>query len=283
MVQSVDLTAGENSVALMLSPATVRETVTVEEQSAGVTTSVSRLGVPLIETPQAIQIIPKQVIESQQVLRVGDAARNASGVTRARGYTDAADKYTIRGFLVDYSLKNGLKNNSLLTLTNVANVEQVEVLKGPASIAFGRIEPGGIINAVTKRPMPDWHLASQVIGDRFGLLRPFLDLNGPLNRDRSLLFRLNGDYERGRNHRDGVRTDSSFVAPALTWAPSNNTLWSFEGENLVAQGVPDSGLPLDKISLSLPVSRNLSEPGQDYYRNRNARASTFLTRQLTPG
>jgi len=269
-------------VGLTLRVGAVAETLTVEG-AGGVTASVTRMAVPLIETPQAIQVLPREVLETQQVLRVTEAARNVSGVTRAIGFNDAGDKYTIRGFLVDYSLKNGFKNNSLLTLTDVANIEQVEILKGPASIAYGRVEPGGIVNVVTRKPAAGFGAAGQFVVDRFGLVRPSFDLTGPLNDDRSVLFRVTGDLERTRSHREGVAGTTSFLAPAITWQAGTRTIWSLEGEYLDAHGVPDAGLPLDTRSLDLPVSQNLGQPSSDAYRNRNVRGSAVMTRQLAQG
>src|ERR1700704_1761076 len=111
----------------------MRQTVTVSapaEQGyhATTATSATRTDTPLIDTPQSIQIVGPALLQDEQIVRIREAGNYVSGVTQTMGYADSADKYTIRGFLVDYSLKNGFKNNSLLTLTDVANVDRIEIL-----------------------------------------------------------------------------------------------------------------------------------------------------------
>src|SRR5262245_27255808 len=108
----------------------------------------------------------------------------------------------------------------------MANVDIVEVLKGPSAIMYGRIEPGGVVNVVTKRPIGDWRLSAQVLTDNFGTSRPSLDFNGPFDASRSLLFRLNAAYDDAKSVRDFSTSRTSFVAPALTWTLAKKTVLS---------------------------------------------------------
>jgi len=272
-----------NSEQLLVSlnPNVLRQAVTVtggnaQDNLATTAMSATRTDIPLMDTPQSIAVVSKTVLEDQQVLRIGDAARNVSGVTRAIGYTEAADKYSIRGFLVDYSLKNGFKNNSILTLTDVANVERVEILKGPSSILFGRLDPGGIVNTVTKQPLSEQHYSAEMQFSRYGFYRPSIDLTGPLNASKTLMYRFNGAYERAGSHRDFVKAQTVFLAPALTWKVGRMTTLTTEGEYLRHQGIPDGGLFSSPISLHLPINLNVGEPA-DNIRNKNKRASYYLT------
>ncbi|WP_439343044.1 TonB-dependent receptor plug domain-containing protein [Vacuolonema iberomarrocanum] len=113
----------------------------------------TRTNTPLRDIPQSIQVVPRQVIEDQGIVRIGDALRNVSGVTRQRDRTNASDRFTIRGFDQSRILRNGFRTGSTLggTLTIAPNtVERIEVLKGPASVIFGQVEPGGVVNFVTE-------------------------------------------------------------------------------------------------------------------------------------
>ena len=112
----------------------------------------TRTDTPLLEIPQAIQVIPRQVIEDQRVQRVSDALRNVSGVTPNVSYS-TPDTYTIRGFSADTNLRNGFRQDNFSAFTDTSTIERIEVLKGPASILYGQLEPGGIVNYITKQPL----------------------------------------------------------------------------------------------------------------------------------
>ncbi|HND03846.1 MAG TPA: Plug domain-containing protein, partial [Nitrospira sp.] len=114
------------------------------------TPTATRTDTPIMETPYSVQVIPQQLLRDQQAVRLETALQNVSGVTRFDGSIDGQDGYLIRGFETTAHYRNGVlrPNNHLV---DTANIERVEVLKGPASILYGRADPGGIINIVTKQ------------------------------------------------------------------------------------------------------------------------------------
>src|SRR5690606_22613978 len=118
---------------------------------------------PIMETPVSIQVVPQQVLKDQQAYRIQDAVKNVSGVQQ-RFSTGGHDRFVVRGFDLDEVVyRNGIRLRGLNF--DLANVQQVEVLKGPASVLYGRTEPGGIINAVTKRPRTESYYSLE---QRFG-------------------------------------------------------------------------------------------------------------------
>ncbi|MEH2464126.1 Plug domain-containing protein [Nostoc sp.] len=100
---------------------------------------------PLRDIPQSIQAIPRQVIEDQNAVRLTDIVRNVIGVALSQTAGDRGENYTIRGFDANV-YKNGFLDSFEATrgFRDSANIERVEVLKGPASVLFGRLEPSGI-------------------------------------------------------------------------------------------------------------------------------------------
>ncbi|MEM9093125.1 MAG: TonB-dependent receptor plug domain-containing protein, partial [Cyanobacteria bacterium P01_F01_bin.53] len=130
---------------------TLRLVVTGEEGSRYVEPTAAtgtRTDTPLRDIPQSIQVIPREVIEDQQVIRLGDALRNVSSVVRG-AQTFNGERFIIRGFDNAAILRDGFRQevfSSNLTFPELSNLETVEVLKGPASILFGSLEPGGVIN-----------------------------------------------------------------------------------------------------------------------------------------
>src|SRR5262249_38296698 len=159
---------------------------------------------------------------------IGEVARNVSGVTRAIGFFERGDKFLVRGLLIDYSLKNGFKNNSVQSVVDVANIDRVEVVKGPSSVLYGRIEPGGVVNIVTKQPLPDHHLSADMLFGSYGLYRPSIDATGALNRSKSLLYRFNTAYQRSDSYVDFVKSESVFLAPVFTWRIGPKTTFTME-------------------------------------------------------
>ncbi|MEH2452103.1 Plug domain-containing protein [Nostoc sp.] len=108
-------------------------------------TTATRTDTPLRDIPQSIQVIPNQVIRDQGVNRLQDAVRNnAPGVSQYFGQNQA---FVIRGFRQDFNLRNGFRTSSAIAPFDVdlANIERIEVLRGPASVLFGQLQPGGVI------------------------------------------------------------------------------------------------------------------------------------------
>ena len=202
---------------------TVRETVegdyTVPNASTGTKTDT-----PILETPLNIQVVTQQVLVDQQVTRIDQALRNVSGVAFTSGgdtsFGNAFDAVVLRGFATDSHLRNGVRIDSVggdteFYTQQMANVESVEVLKGPAAILYGAVEPGGVVNIVTKQPQAT---PSYSIGQQFGsyeLYRAVVDATGPLNSASTLLYRIDGSYDTGNSIEDlGFHRDL-FIAPTL--------------------------------------------------------------------
>ncbi len=229
----------------------------------------TRTDTPLRDIPQSIQVIPLAVIKDQQITRISDATRNVSGVSPLSGYGGFSDDYTIRGFTNSNLLRNGFTTSN--SFTYGANVERVEVLKGPSSVLYGQIEPGGIVNFVTKQPLSSPYYAADLTVGSFSFYRGAIDLSGPLTTDKKLLYRLNVAYENSGSFRDLYSSDIFSVTPVITYKPSENTTLNFEYEYGRRRGSFDRGFPpTSPVFLTLPVSRFLGEPNSflslDYQR-----------------
>jgi iron complex outermembrane receptor protein len=230
-------------------------------------TTATRSEVPLRDIPQSIQVIPSQVLEDQQVIRLEEALRNVSGVVPGDNFAGTRDQFIIRGFRQFNIFRDGFRDERNV-LQETANIERIEVLKGPASVLFGNVEPGGIINIIPERPLsfPEYTFDLQL--GNFGLVRPQIDLTGPLNEDRTVLYRLNALYERSEGFRDfDQNIQRFFVAPSLSWDISENTNLLFEFEYLYDERPFDRGLVAigDEVA-DIPLDRILGEP-DDFLEN----------------
>jgi iron complex outermembrane receptor protein len=232
-------------------------------------TSATRTDTPLRDTPQSIQVIPRRVIEDQQVVRVTEATRNVSGVARTEGYGGATDNYTIRGFAISNNLRNGFKDQGYYGYTDVATLERVEVLKGPASVLYGQVEPGGVVNYITKQPLSEPYYAAEFTGGSYDFYRPSIDISGPLTPDKNLLYRLNVAYESSGSFRDFVNNKVFVISPVLSYKLGDSTTLTLEYEHIDLERTFDRGFPAEKIFFDLPISLNVGERSDIYTRTDN--------------
>lgn len=231
-------------------------------------TTATRTDTPLIEIPQSIQVIPEAVLEDQQITRLNDALRNAPGVVQENNFGGGVDRFTIRGFQGAAILRDGFRANEAISgLQETANLERIEVLRGPASILYGNVEPGGVINLVTERPLPEFAGEVGLQLGSFDLFRPTLDISGPITDDGDLLYRLNVAYEYGDGFRDfDTNVERVFVAPVVEWRLGDRTNLIVDLEYIGDQRPYDRGIPPvgDEIA-DVPLDTIVGEP-DDFFR-----------------
>ena len=225
--------------------------------------SILRTDTPIRDTPSSVQVIPQQVIEDQNATNVREIVRNAAGINFANAQGNRSEQFILRGFAAE-QFRYGFRDDgdSSATERELANIDRVEVLRGPASILFGRAEPSGIINFVTKQPLREPFYKAEFTAGSFDFYRPTLDISGPLTEDRSLAYRLNAAYENAGSFRDGVETERFFVAPTLSWQTSDDTELSFEYSYLKDTRPIDRGLVVlsDDEVADIPFSTYLGDP-----------------------
>jgi iron complex outermembrane receptor protein len=180
---------------------------------------ISKSGIPLLQTPQAISVVSAESIKARGVTDLNDAMRVVSGVSHSSTY-GFYDAYTIRGYDTAYDslYQDGLFTYSEPAGTNheLAGLERIEVLKGPASSLYGAAPIGGIVNLVSKRPQPDSFLDVGVSSGSYGLIEAVVDANAPLSGQGALLGRLNAVYRDSDDFIPNSGRNRVFIAPALT-------------------------------------------------------------------
>mgnify|MGYP001799987478 CR=1 FL=1 len=245
----------------------LRIVVTGEEGSRYVTpnaTTGTRTNTPLRDIPQSIQVIPREVLDDQQVIRLEDALRNVSGVTPS-GNDPRGARFNLRGFNDATVLRDGFRlsgTNSNLVPQDLSNIEQIEVLKGPAAIVFGAVEPGGAINLVTKQPLSEPFYEVGLRAGNRGLIEPSLDISGPLTEDGRVLYRLNALYRSEDSFRDfDPDIERFFIAPVVSWTISDRTDLTVDFEYIDQQNPGDFGIAAigDEVA-DIPFDRSLGEP-----------------------
>ncbi|MCC6743902.1 MAG: TonB-dependent receptor [Acidobacteria bacterium] len=232
---------------LTLQPEGASEVVNVTSASeaftADVTSTGTKMELPIRDIPQSIQVVTRKLLDEQQAITIADAVRNVSGVTQAPTFFGHADHFVIRGFELDLAnsyFRDGFKYDQL-GFQETADVEQVEVLKGPASVLYGRSEPGGIVNITSKTPLQHHYFALELEGGSFNHYRGTFDASGPLLKNKNLLYRLNGVYQDSDHFRDFVYSERKYIAPQLLWRIAERTNVTFDGAFLREIGNTDFG------------------------------------------
>ncbi len=231
---------------------------------ADTATTATKTDTPIFDLPVSIQVVPREVMEDRQVILLQDALQTVSGVVPFAGGGSAFDSPRIRGFEANTVHRDGFRGRSFGNyIQSTAHLERVEVLKGPASVLYGRMEPGGLVNQVSKQPLAAPYYSLQQQFGSFDLYRTTLDATGPLTEDQSLLYRVNFEYLDSGSFRDFVGTETVFVAPVLTWNLSDRTHITLDLQYQHSDRVPDRGLVAigDPPGIApIPFSRYLGEP-----------------------
>ena len=240
----------------------------------------------LKDVPQSIGYVTKELILDQGAITVNDVVRNMSGVNPYSFYND----FSIRGFRSlgnrnSGNLVNGMRTQtSLWRQSSLANIERVEVIKGPASALFGNAAPGGVINRVTKKPLDVARQSVTLTTGSFGTTRAYTDLTGPLNDKKTLLYRLNLGYENTDGFRDLQGLTSYIVAPSFTYRASEKTQLNIDMTYVNHQGKLDRGVAVfgDGSLFSRPISATQSA-ANDYLRENSVNLSFALSHRLAQG
>lgn len=223
------------------------------------------------DIPQSIGSVTKELISDRQAFQLADAVKIIPGVVPASFY----NQYTIRGISQNEEgqIVNGMRTRQYYFLQPLtANIERVEVIKGPASATFASVDPGGSINLVTKKPLAVERKEISLSAGSFGTIRGTLDFTGPLNKDKTLLYRLNGAYQEAKSYRDLVRNNSLLLSPSFTYLPNNKTSVNVEVIMSNMTGNLDRGQPIFGAVAgvtdlnSTPISLNLGAPN-DYFKS----------------
>lgn len=242
----------------------------------------TKVATPLQNVPQAISYVSKELIADKQAYRVNDVVENISGVNQFSYYND----FTIRGFRSQQELINGKRVINLFgPQTLLANLERVEVIKGPASAVFGNASPGGTMNRVTKKPLVNDQQAISFTVGSFNTLRSTLDFTGPLNDDKTLLYRLNVAYENSDSFRDLQKFNSLMIAPSISFLPTDKTRLNFDLVVTRYDGRLDRGQPIFGASAgtnlnSTPISFAIGA-ANDYHKTDVVYGTLSLNHKFT--
>lgn len=235
--------------------------------------SASKTDTPIIETPLSISVATADQIEATKAQSLAETLDYTPGVvSQASSFNRMVDDVRIRGFNLANAntgmLRDGMKYQPSVYdgSQEPYGLERIEVLRGAASVLYGQLSPGGIINAVSKRPSSDpLHELTADIGshDRRQVTG---DVAGPLTDDGVWSYRVTGLLREANTAVDHINDDKRYIAPALTWRPSANTsltvLSSYQEMRTKFVAPASKTLTLNG---TLPRNFFVGEPGYDRY------------------
>jgi iron complex outermembrane receptor protein len=269
----------ENSVQLQTVEIIGRKATTYNNDESF---SATKTAASIKDTPQTISYVTKEVMDDQQAYRINDVVKNISGVNQFSFYDD----FTIRGFRSTDETINGLRVIGLFGPQAItANLERVEVVKGPAAILSSVGSPGGTMNRVTKKPLNEERKAITFTTGSYNTMRSTLDFTGKLNESKKLLYRLNMAYENSDTFRDLQQRKSFMVAPSITFLPTDKTSINFDlvitnFDNKLDRGQPifgaDAGTDLNSTPISFAIGA-----ANDYHLTETLYSTLSLSHNFT--
>lgn len=221
----------------------------------------------LKETPQAISIIGQEWLDRVNATRLSDALDLNASIARQNNFGGLWDAYAVRGFVGDQNLPSGYLVNGFNGgrgfggTRDAAGIERIEVLKGPNAALFGRGEPGGTVNIVTKRAAPDGTFGRvNLLGGSFDRYRADADLN--LAADDRIAVRLVGFYEDAGSFRDTIESERYGFLPSVTLKLGARTTLTYDLEVTRTEVPFDRGVvAVNGVLGAIPRRRFLGEPG----------------------
>ncbi|WP_456802618.1 TonB-dependent siderophore receptor [Bradyrhizobium sp. USDA 4474] len=226
--------------------------------------STLRSGASPLDTSQSVNVVPAQVLKDQLPRNIDDALVNISGITQTNTLAGTQDAVIRRGFGDNRDgsiMRNGMPLVQGRSLN--AAVDSVEVLKGPASLLYGIMDPGGVVNTISKRPELYQHGSVTLLGSTYANNRNgadgTVDVTGPIG-DGGLAYRFIGYGVSEDYWRNVGRHREMLVNPSVAWYGETTTvqltyehrefIYPFDRGTAFVNGAP----------LAIPKTRRLDEP-----------------------
>lgn len=209
--------------------------------------SIGKVAIKPMDLPQSTMQIDRQVLERQQSLQLSDVLMNTNGVYVMGNTGGTQEEIAGRGFSfsgsngVSNTFKNGTRfNNSVMP--ELSSLEKVEVLKGSNAILFGNVAPGGVLNLVTKKPTFSSGGEISYRTGSFGMVKPSVDIYGPMSNSNTVAYRLNTSYQRANSFRDEVSSERIYFNPSVLLKATSKTEVLVEGDYLKDNRTQDFGI-----------------------------------------
>ncbi|MEG0745530.1 MAG: catecholate siderophore receptor Fiu [Acinetobacter sp.] len=200
---------------------------------------------PLVDTPQTISVIKKEILKEQGATSLTDALRNTPGITLQlgeNGNTSAGDSFQMRGFDTKNSIYvDGIRDIGAIS-RDVYNLEQIEVVKGPSGAEAGRGGAGGYINLSTKLPHAENSSEVSATYNTAEHSRLAADINQAINESTAVRLNVMGQ-QGGVEGRDYIEQNGWAIAPSIAFGLDSDTRFYLYSQHIKQNNIPDGGIP----------------------------------------
>lgn len=220
----------------------IEEVIVIAEANRTAATVATRLPLEAMATPYTITAIGGDVIEESGARSLADAMRYTGTVGGTDNFGNAGEFFSSRGFQLANSrnyFRDGLRYRKFGQVP-LYDIERIEILRGPASILYGALEPGGVVNIVSRQPQADEFAGRALLraGD-FGFQQGIFDITGPVSE--TLAFRVQGLLEDADSFRDIVSNRSEGLTATFDWRASPDTLVTVRASHFKDRRTADRG------------------------------------------
>lgn len=226
--------------------------------------NIARLPIKNLENPQVYNVVSQAIMKEQVMTSYAEAFQNVAGISTSNILNTRGTSFFLRGFSSPPSMRNGLAAPPFTESIEPVNIERVEVLKGPSATLFGSSQTsfGGAVNNVTKKPFD--HVGGEIsynLGS-WNLSRMTVDYNTPLNKDTTLMFRINAARHWANTFQDYGYQHNYAVAPSLLYKVNprltlqldaeinsyKGTMWSYAsfGPDVTIKNIKDLKIPYNR-------------------------------------
>lgn len=238
----------------------------------------SKTDTSLLETPQMVNVVTREQMDDQGARTVAEALRYTAGVlAEPNGFDVRYDWNIIRGYdtmgtqWLDGLVLPGDPLSYAIPRINAYALDRVEVIKGPASVLYGKAVPGGLLNQVSKKPLSVAQREVTVSTTNFGGAQIAADLTGPIDAAGEWSYRLVALQRDAHTQVDMERDRQTMIAPSLTWRPSANTSLTLQAYYqkddplMSARFYPVKGTLQPGLGGQIPRNLYLGEPASDSF------------------
>lgn len=203
------------------------------------------LDLSFLQNPRNVTLIPEQLVLDRKITTLEEALRNAPGVSAGDGFGGTNDDFFMRGFRRNSVYRNGFRITSNFK-TNLSNTEYVQLIKGPAAITYGQVEPGGVVDVRTKLPLDEQRIAGEVRYGSFNDKFAMIDYAQPINED--LDIRIVASTQDAESFRDFSEIKRDTIAFSSRYFVSDDTKVN------LAYEWRDESRPLDRGTIAIETS-----------------------------
>lgn len=214
------------------------------------------------EVPQSTTLFNAQMLDSIPATSVEDVIRFVPSASKLSGDYEFSNSYYVRGSRTTATWNSMIPGDAMPGRMELANVERVEVLMGPSSILYGSMQPGAVINVITKQPQREFHSALELKAGSFGSYGGSLDIGGPVSD--GVRVRFNTSYSDDGAPFDHWTFRTLFLAPVVAFDVSDRTVLTLEGsyrrasypDGIYDGRIPPSGSLLPNPNGDIPMGVN---------------------------